>query len=37
MHEFMFLVAGIFIGVIIGVITMCLFQVGNCRRCPHNK
>ncbi|MGN0474517.1 MAG: DUF3789 domain-containing protein [Acutalibacteraceae bacterium] len=36
-REFIFLTAGIFIGGIIGVVTMCLVQIGNCRRCSHNK
>ncbi len=37
MREFIFLTAGLFIGGLIGVVTMCLLQLNNCRRCPHNR
>lgn len=37
MREFIFLIAGLFIGGMAGVVTMCLVQIGNCRRCPHNQ
>ncbi len=37
MHEAVCVFIGLFVGGIVGVVTMCLVQVNHCKDCPHRK
>lgn len=37
MREFLFLMAGMFLGALMGVATMCLVQINHCHHCPHRQ
>lgn len=37
MREFLFLMAGLFLGALTGVTAMCLLQISHCHRCPYKQ